>query len=219
MSHSSQPLLIRALVHGGDAAVLRELADGPGRRCSRQRHRCFAASGVTALLLLVLATSSSGYGGQSETMATLQITENWTVMRGTYHGKPIITRFNLGLRPLIGHPRFSKQLGIAVPFNHPTDHGLPQPRELRDLDAIEDEIGKQFSDVAEYVLAGVITYNNMREFVVYTANPMGAVAKAKALSDTMRGHQIQFELHDDPGWENFKRFHSMNERGTEHLRP
>jgi hypothetical protein len=35
----------------------------------------------------------------------------------------------MGVLPAIGNAAFKKQLGIAVPFNHPTASGLLEPEE------------------------------------------------------------------------------------------
>src|SRR3954462_15196133 len=62
-------------------------------------------------------------------IASWVIPEAWSIAQGKSAGKPIVTRFNLALRSVIGHASFQKQLGIAVPFIRPTETGLPDSKE------------------------------------------------------------------------------------------
>jgi hypothetical protein len=137
-------------------------------------------------------------------ISSWKIPERWSVDRGEKDGKPVFTRFNIGLKPFVGRPEFAHQLGIAVPLNAPTPHGLPTGAEALELNQVEDEIASRFLPGNESLFAGVITTNGMREFVLYTRDPQAALAKAAALAGDIRHHHIQFVIHDDPGWENFK---------------
>jgi hypothetical protein len=139
-------------------------------------------------------------------VSSWNIPESWSVGRGELHGKPLITRFNLSLRGAIGHASFHKQLGIAVPFNHQTENGLPENQEMKELGEIEDVILRRFTVGNESLFAGVITTGNMREFVLYTSDEVGAVAKAQQLVKEIRHHQVQFVVNDDPEWNVFKQF-------------
>jgi hypothetical protein len=132
--------------------------------------------------------------------------DQWSIAKGMRNGKPIITRFNVGLRAVMGHAPFGKQVGIAVPLSHPTDNGLPGSEESRQLSDLEDEIRRRFSVGNESLFAGVITTGGMREFVLYTSNEVGAVAKAQQLARETTHHQVQFVVNDDAGWDVFKTF-------------
>ena len=135
-----------------------------------------------------------------------QIPESWSVGQGSVDGKIVITRFNLGLRPLVGRPEYPSQLGIAVPFNDRTENGLPTSAESEQLNQIEDEISRRFPVANESLFAGVITTNNMREFVLYTSNDLAATEKARQLVRDISTHKIQFALHHDPSWGNFTQY-------------
>ena len=41
----------------------------------------------------------------------------WSVLQGVNNGFKMILRLNTGLAPLIGHPDYSNQVGIAVRLN------------------------------------------------------------------------------------------------------
>jgi len=158
----------------------------------------------------VLSTAVLGSGGpslaeaQKGSLRSSKIPEKWSVGQGAYEGRPLITRFNMGLKPFVGDPEYPNQLGIAVPFKDRTADGLPTAAEIEELNSIEDEIAKRLTVGNESVLAGVITTNNMREFVLYTSDAKAATAKAEKLRKDVTTHRIQFEMHVDPGWQNFK---------------
>ena len=134
------------------------------------------------------------------------VPDQWALASGTREGKPIITRFNMGLRALMGHPSFTKQIGIAVPFSHPRDDGLPASEEGQQLSDLEDEIRRRFTVGNESLFVGVITTGGMREFVLYTSNEVGAISKAQQLARETTHHEVQFVINDDPEWSVFKAF-------------
>jgi thiamine monophosphate synthase len=77
---------------------------------------------------------------------------------------------------------------------------------MKELGEIEDAILRRFTVGNESLFAGVITTGNMREFVLYTSDEVGAVAKAQQLAKEIRHHQVQFVVNDDPEWNVFKQF-------------
>jgi hypothetical protein len=139
-------------------------------------------------------------------ISTWKIPEKWSIGPGTQDGRPIFTRFNAGLKPYAGRPEFSHQLGIAVPLKNPTPDGLPTQAEAEQLNQIEDEMGRLLLAGNESLLAGVITTNGMREFVLYTSDPAAAMAKAADLARRVHHHEVQFVMNDDPEWKAFSRF-------------
>jgi hypothetical protein len=159
---------------------------------------------VFSAAVLGTAVTSGSAEAQKRSLRDVKIPEKWSVGQGTDDGKPIITRFNMGLKPYLGDSEFPNQLGIAVPFKQHSADGLPTTAEIKELDAIEDEIVKRFTVGNESLFAGVVTTNNMREFILYTSNAKAATAKAEKLRKDITTHAIQFEMHDDPEWQNFK---------------
>ena len=157
-----------------------------------------------ATITALVGLSASDLSAQKQSLRTSPVPEKWSVGHGEYQGKQIITRFNMGLKAFVGDPDYPNQVGIAVPFKHQTENGLPTSDEIKQLDVIEDEIANRFTVANESVLAGVITTNNMREFVLYTSDPKAATSKAEKLQKDITTHTIQFVIHSDPGWQNFK---------------
>jgi hypothetical protein len=164
-------------------------------------------------VVLVVGAASALYALRSRSLSTLktdgpiaswQIPSNWTVWRGHYEGKAMFGRFNTGLTPLAGRAEFSKQIGVAVPLNDPTEDGLPQGGEFAELSEIEDVLEQRLTARNESVLAGVITTNRMREFVFYSSDAEQAIAKIKQIAATIQHHQLQWVVNDDPQWQLFR---------------
>ena len=160
-------------------------------------------------VLLVVVAACRRRAAQPELtgpVSTWKISEKWSIGQGQQDGKPIFTRFNLGLQPVVRRPEFAQQLGIAVPLKNPTADGLPTRAESEELNQIEDEIQRRFLPGNESVFAGVITTNGMREYILYTTDSQKALAKARELAHDIQHHQVQFVIHDDPTWQYFRRF-------------
>jgi Family of unknown function (DUF695) len=134
------------------------------------------------------------------------IPKSWTVAEGTHEGRPVATRFNIALRPIAGREEFPDRLGIVVPLRNPNDRGFPSRAELRQLDEIEELIDKRLSGGNQSILAGVITSNGLREFVVYTSNVDEAASKASALAKEVSTHEVQIIVRSDPAWKVYRTF-------------
>lgn len=132
--------------------------------------------------------------------------EEWIVATGVVEGKSAITRFDHGLKAVLAHPSFRTRIGIAVPFTHPTENGLPGQEEIDQLSELEDAIRIRLREGNESLFAGVITTGGMREFVFYTSSEAGAVARIESLRRETTHHEIQHVLNDDPDWQVFKTF-------------
>lgn len=168
-----------------------------------------AISGV--VLIVVLA--GAFYALRSRTrlalktegpIASWQIPSSWTVSRGHYQGKPMFGRFNEGVASLAGRAEFPTQIGVAVPLNDPTEDGLPQGAEFAELNEIEDRLEQRLTVGNESLLVGVITTAGMREFILYSSDAKQAVAKVQHLAQTIRHHQLQWVVNDDPQWQVFR---------------
>lgn len=128
----------------------------------------------------------------------------WTVSEGQYEGRRIFTRFNDGARRLARRGDLTIQIGVAVPFIHPRDDGMPPTEEQPALEEIEDAVKELMGDRG--VLVGVITTGGMREFVAYAAEGDWIPAFHEALKERMISHQIQVMAQTDPEWRVYKSF-------------
>jgi hypothetical protein len=136
----------------------------------------------------------------------LVVQENWRVIDAEYNGKPLIARFNAGLKSYAGHPEYKHQVGIAIPLKEPNARALPDVQEDRLLAAIEDEIARSLEVDRESIFAGVITTAGMREFVYYTVDPLAVQRKFEELRIRIKSHELQLMIQEDPDWGVFRRF-------------
>ena len=159
---------------------------------------------IVAVVILWKRGASRKQGQFSGPISSWRITDSWSIGHGERDGKPIITRCNMGLLPALGNAAFNKQVGIAVPFNHPTASGLPEPEEDAQLHQMEEEIGRRFTLNNESLLACIITTGNMREFVLYTSDEAAAVVEVEQLAKDTNHHEIQHVVNVDPEWNVFR---------------
>ena len=129
--------------------------------------------------------------------------EKWAVSQGTYDGKPIFTRFNVGLRQAAGHAAFPIQVGVAVPLKQPDSNGLPVADESAELNLIEDELERLVGTRA--ILVGVITTSGMREFILYTGEGDWIAQFHQDLQGAVSHHEIQVMAQRDEAWATYRR--------------
>jgi uncharacterized protein DUF695 len=134
------------------------------------------------------------------------VDQSWSMFQGEYDGKPLIARANVALKPFLGHPKYSHQVGVAVPFRTPDENGFPQSEEAAEFMDIEDQICAELEVGNESLFAAVITTGGMREFVFYTSNPKGVEVKLKNLKETIHGHTIQGMIRPDEHWDVYRQF-------------
>lgn len=130
---------------------------------------------------------------------------DWTVGLADHDGDQIMVRINRTYRQICGHPDYSHQVGIAIPFE-----SLPEginENTLGDILApVEDRITDSLMAKNEALLAIVITDSKMREFVFYTSNPDISQQKLERLQREIESMSLQFTIQHDPKWNIYKQF-------------
>src|SRR5437763_1582527 len=134
------------------------------------------------------------------------IPKSWTVAEGKHEGNAVATRFNVALRPIAGRAEFADRLGIIAPLHDANVRVFPNRAEIKQLDAIEELIEKRMSGGNESLLAGVVTSNGVREFVMYTSNLDAAKAKADAVVREVTTHALHVIVRNDPEWRVYRTF-------------
>ena len=134
------------------------------------------------------------------------VDQSWSFFQGEHDGKPLIARANVALKPFAGHPRYSHQVGVAVPLHTPDENGFPAAEEAAELGDIEDQICSELEIGNESLFAAVITTGGMREFVFYTSNPQVVEAKLRNLREIINSHTIQGMIRPDGHWDVYREF-------------
>jgi hypothetical protein len=132
------------------------------------------------------------------------LSEAWSVSHGVRSGKPLVARFNKGLKQAAGHPSFPIQIGVAVPLKSPNDQGMPTNEEAEQLNAIEDELMRLAGGRA--IIAGVITTSGMREFVLYTSDGAWIPQFDQDLKAAIPHHDLQVMAQRDENWNTYRTF-------------
>jgi hypothetical protein len=130
----------------------------------------------------------------------------WGVAEGNYNGAPLIVRFSQSARDWCSHPGLPIKLGFAVPLNSPSEGGLPDPNENRQLNEIEDTIRGEVAGRTKAIHALVLTTGTMKEFVFYI--PLGVDIKSlhEAIQAAVPTHDVQCMAVKEPKWDSYKEF-------------
>src|SRR5687768_15031530 len=101
----------------------------------------------------------------------LRVEEDWSLSEGTHDGRPMVARFNAGLRKISGHPEYPLRVGVAVPFRSPRPDGLPDGQEEGDLEMVEAGIVVAMEAEGLCLFAGAVSTGGAREFIFYAGDP------------------------------------------------
>lgn len=126
------------------------------------------------------------------------------MFKGTHEGRALFARFDKRAGRLANDPRYSIQIGVAVPFRVPDSRGLPNKQEMGQLDSFEDALIEKVAEKA--VLVGVITTNGMREFVLYAGSGDWIPGFHEDLKATLPSHEVQVMAQTDPSWSVYHQF-------------
>lgn len=125
----------------------------------------------------------------------------WAVAQAESDGQPLIIRFNVWAKAMIGHPSYPHRLGVAIPFL--AEDGAPEKPSTDRLGEFEDELHAVLPVPGSAVHVLVITSARMRELVFYVADPAQAQQKMEALRARTTDLAVQFMLEHDPKWKVF----------------
>lgn len=136
--------------------------------------------------------------------------DTWSIFQGDRDKKPIFVRLRDGLSKAQGHNNFPFQIGIAVRLANPTPDGMITELESKKLEIIEDQLEQVLTKNKEAVLALIITFNGMREFVFYASKwePEYFEQMVRALNNQHKEYQLQFIMQEDKNWNTFREFAS-----------
>jgi hypothetical protein len=146
------------------------------------------------------------FGKKQVAIEEMIIPDEWKIAQGSHDGEPIIVRLRTGARPIVGHPGFTHQVGIAVPLLAPNPGEMPTSEETCSLNELEDTLSAHFETRNLAVLVVVITTGRMREFVWYTSNPEQVKRTFETIKGTIPSYNPQMIIQSDPRWNIYKSF-------------
>jgi Family of unknown function (DUF695) len=135
--------------------------------------------------------------------------DKWIVSQGKLEDKPMFVRYRTNLEDIISCQNYNFQIGIAIPLLDSTEEGLTTDEEANSLWAIEDKLSKEFEANKEAIHVMTITYNGMREFVLYSISkkPEYFEKKVKMIEASLNNdYKLQFMIQKDEGWETYKEY-------------
>ncbi|WP_073132018.1 DUF695 domain-containing protein [Chryseolinea serpens] len=126
--------------------------------------------------------------------------QEWDFYFSNVDGKPGSFYLDMGLKdvaPVNSMPHF---FCVSLKMNDPREDGLSSDREYDTLIEIENHLEDGIKDKRDIVYAGRLTFNGMREFYFYTADPL---LVEKTISESLvrfPNYACDFEVKDDKEW-------------------
>ena len=130
------------------------------------------------------------------------VEDTWNVFQGTYDGRPLLVRGNIGAKKLVGSKAYPIKVGLAVPFRNPRPDGFPEPAEDAELEVVEETIIARIAGHA--VLVAILTTNGMREFVAYSGDGSWLPEFDRGLQTAVTTHEVQIDARTDPDWSAYR---------------
>ncbi len=130
----------------------------------------------------------------------------WSLLTAQDGDQALVVRRNDGASDLVGSPQFRTRVGVALPFNQPTENGFPEKGESEQLYAIEDALCKRLEANEAALLVVTITGGNVKELVFYARDRGKAQLAIDAVRSEITSHEIQNYLEDDPDWAVYQEF-------------
>lgn len=139
-------------------------------------------------------------------MNSSEIQESWSVNRLVEDNHHYLLRLNGWLWNIANDNNYSFQVGIAVPFRIITKNGFPINEEIQKLNEIEEKLYDELNAKHGTIFAGLITGNNMREFILYTKDPEKLKPVLEIILNTFTEYQFQINIQKDKKWDIFKAY-------------
>jgi hypothetical protein len=138
--------------------------------------------------------------------ADIALPDTWSVFE-TQHGPHLMVGvLRDGVAPLMGHPAYRHQAGIALVLNRPREDGMPDPAESEWIYRLEDTIQARLEEGNQSLLVAKWFVRGCRKLVFYT---MDAKAMNRCVDEIARSgtrNQIQVAVNNDPGWKVLRTF-------------
>ena len=131
----------------------------------------------------------------------------FSVLEATRDGLPALIVIDTGLNPDLEQRSFPWLLTISIPIARPNAQGLCDANESERLDDVEDTL-LAGSSQEDYRYIGHITWNSIRDVLIYVANPEDAVTllNKQLLNVDYVTTKIKITSTDDPDWKQYRRF-------------
>jgi len=132
--------------------------------------------------------------------------ESWSVKNFSDKGNDYMSRFNSWLWNFTNKDKYIYQVGITIAFKTKTENGFPTKKESQQLDEIEDKLYDEMHAKHETIFTGLITGNNMREFVLYTVDSKIMKPALEKILREFNEYVFQINIQEDKKWNVYKTY-------------
>jgi len=131
----------------------------------------------------------------------------FSILQATRDGLPALIVIDTGLNPDLEQRGFPWLLTISIPIARPNAQGLCDVHESERLDDVEDTLLAGLSQ-ENYRYIGHITWNSIRDVLIYVAEPENAVAVLNQQLEHVDYVTATIKITStyDPDWKQYRRF-------------
>jgi hypothetical protein len=138
--------------------------------------------------------------------AAISLPDSWSVIEAQHGPHRLVGVLRNGVGPLMGHPAYRKQAGIALVLNLPREDGLPSPEESERIYRLEDAIQAKLEEHNQSLLVAKWFVRGCRELVFYTTDVRAMSGQLDEIASAGTTNQIQLATNNDPDWKVLRAF-------------
>jgi hypothetical protein len=138
--------------------------------------------------------------------ADIRLPDSWTVIEAEHGPHRLLGALRDGVRPLVAHPAYRQQAGIALVLNRPREDGLPTPQESERIYRLEDAIQAGLEENNQSLLVAKWFVRGCRELVFYTTDLKAMSGRLDEIAARGTTNRIQLATNKDPDWKVYRAF-------------
>src|SRR5262249_45097009 len=136
----------------------------------------------------------------------IALPDSWSVFEGQHGAYRMVGALRDGVAPLMGHPAYKHQAGIALILERPRADGMPEPDESELIYGLEDKIHEKLEEANQSLLVAKWFVHGCRELVFYTTDVKALSRLLDEIASKGTRNQMQLTTNKDPDWKVLRTF-------------
>jgi len=136
----------------------------------------------------------------------IALPDSWSVFEGQHGQHRLVGALREGVAPLMGHPGYRHQVGVALLLNQPDENGMPGAEESERIYALEDKIQDRLEEGNQSLLVAKWFVRGCRELVFYTMDVKETTRRLDEIAAQGTRNQLQLTTNKDPDWKVLRQF-------------
>jgi hypothetical protein len=127
----------------------------------------------------------------------------WALAEGESNSYPLLIRFR-EFPGTFAISKYQQRINIFWRMRETDANGLPTEGESSRLASFEHRLISAVELDEHSILAGALTCNGEKEFIFYTTDVPGFIARLRKMAQENEPYPITIQRYDDPDWSYFK---------------